>query len=95
MRPYTLSQIKLHFQLLEEQLGDNKAQYLFDTAYPGYLDISVFFILAWLQGVGMHAEIFGKKEFPLMETVSPFRFLLSIRLVSCFYLLCLASGWDV
>ncbi|KAG0147586.1 hypothetical protein CROQUDRAFT_91294 [Cronartium quercuum f. sp. fusiforme G11] len=64
LKPYTTAQLKLHLEAVEEQLIGNKTDYLFDTAYPGYLDISVYFILDWLRQVGQKETLFGGKEFP-------------------------------
>ncbi|KAH9816829.1 hypothetical protein DFH28DRAFT_192410 [Melampsora americana] len=67
LKPYTLSQFQLHLELLEQQLIGNQTDYLLNTSYPGYLDVSAFFLLHWLGEVGMKDKIFGENEFPSVQ----------------------------
>ncbi|EGG04834.1 uncharacterized protein MELLADRAFT_88550 [Melampsora larici-populina 98AG31] len=67
LKPFTLSQFQLHLELLEQQLNGNETEYLLNTAHPGYIDVSAFFLLHWLGEVGMKEKIFGENEFPSVQ----------------------------
>jgi hypothetical protein len=49
---------------LESRTGSNA--YILNTAIPTYLDLSLYFSLAWMQGFGTASSLYTEDQFPLL-----------------------------
>ncbi|KAF8528932.1 hypothetical protein BU17DRAFT_80078 [Hysterangium stoloniferum] len=62
-RPIVHSSLSSHLDFFEEQLSDGR-EWLFNTVAPGLSDISLHFILAWIQPFPGISDVFDKTKFP-------------------------------
>ncbi|KAJ3571432.1 hypothetical protein NP233_g3763 [Leucocoprinus birnbaumii] len=62
-RPQTMSKLASHYALIEEQLSDDR-QWLFDTESPSLADISVHFLLAWVNNFRGVESLYDEKQIP-------------------------------
>ncbi|TFK28776.1 hypothetical protein FA15DRAFT_664830 [Coprinopsis marcescibilis] len=63
-RDRAVAQLSAHMALVEEQLSDDRV-WLFDTETPGLADISVHFVLAWVQSLKTGGSLFD--PYPLTQ----------------------------
>ena len=55
--------------LYEEQLGDGR-DWFFHTETPGFVDVSIYFALAWMRSFRDTRPIFDESQFPHTISVS-------------------------
>ncbi|KAA1100930.1 hypothetical protein PGT21_001818 [Puccinia graminis f. sp. tritici] len=68
MRPYAVSQFRVHMASLEEILQESGGSFIMKTEYPGYLDVSIYFLFRWIHVMGQEEDLYG----PMSESKFPF-----------------------
>lgn len=56
-------------ELLNEQLSDGR-EWILDTVTPGFADVGIYFLLAWMRSFRKTRPVFDPEHFPHAVSVS-------------------------
>ncbi|PLW40870.1 hypothetical protein PCANC_10999 [Puccinia coronata f. sp. avenae] len=62
MRPFAISQMQVHLASLEEILQEAGSTFFMQTDYPGFLDVSLYFVFRWIHVMGFDEDLYGPKS---------------------------------
>ncbi|GJJ08252.1 hypothetical protein Clacol_002462 [Clathrus columnatus] len=57
------SELSSHLEILNEQLSDGR-EWIFDTVTPGFTDVGIYFVLAWIRTFRKTRPVFDSVQFP-------------------------------
>ncbi|WAR56149.1 hypothetical protein PtB15_6B894 [Puccinia triticina] len=62
MRPYIISQLQVHMAFLEEIFQESGGDFVMQTEYPGFLDVSIYFLFRWINVMGQDKDLYGPES---------------------------------